>query len=193
MQRIIPSVAALLVLATAASAQTVSRSYTTTDIYGNISTTTISGPASVAGIIAGQDVYGGFPNYANGIPSYDNSNYPPQNYGDYAGNYGGYAGYNYPQQAPYPYAYPPQTYYIPSQTFYLPHPTVGHFAPPSFTSIPQIITTPGVPYYPNGGYSCPAPSYGYGVGSRTTITSGTASIARGSVNVSIGAASIQRR
>ncbi len=190
MKRLFPSVAALLALATAACAQTVSRSYTTTDVYGNTTTTTIQAPASVAGLIAGQTIYGGFPNYANGIPSYDNSYCAPQTYGGYGG---GYAGYDFPPSAPYGYVYPPQTYYVPSQTFYLPHPTVGPFAPPSFTSIPQIITTPGVPYYPYNGYGCPAPGYGYGYGSRTTISNGNASFSRGGMSVSIGGTSIQRR
>ncbi len=203
MKTLLASSSLLLAVATAAQAQTYRQSYTTSDGYGNSTTTTIEAPASVAGIIAGQTIYGGFPNYAGGVPSYNNSNFPVANNGyntgyGYNGGYyngGGYGynngyyngGYNPNCQYPAPYAYPPQAYYVPGQTTYLPGVNGGPYVPPAVTTLPQVFTSPGVPLYPYGAYGRRAPRYG--VSSRTTVTNGVVSIQKNGVNVTIGSSS----
>ena len=201
MKHILTSLSVLLAVGAMAQAQTVKRSYTTTDGYGNSTTTTIEAPASVAGFIAGQTIYGGFPNYAGGVPSYANSNCPVPNYGynggygynsngyGYNNGYGNYAGYGYP--APAPYAYPPQAYYIPGQTTYLPGAVGSPFPPPAITTLPQVINNSGLPLYPYGTYGYPG--YGYGQTSRTTVANGAVNYARNGVSVSIGGSTTTTR
>ncbi len=205
MKHILSSLSVLIAFGTLAQAQSVTRSTTYTDAFGNSTTTTIEAPTSVAGYIAGQTVYGGFPNYAGGVPSYANSNCPVPGYGynggwnqnpgygyGYNNGYGNYAGY----PAPLPYAYPPQAYYVPGSTTYLPPIPGSPFAPPSITSVPQVITTPGVPLYPYGAYGFPQPGYGqgfgYGRGSRTTVSGGI-SYARNGVSVNLGGSATTTR
>ncbi|BCM92390.1 hypothetical protein IAD21_04269 [Abditibacteriota bacterium] len=207
MIRYFAPLAAVLALATTAHAQTYSRTYTTSDGRGNSTTTTIEAPASVAGLIAGQTIYGGFPSYANNIPSYAGgipsygANCPPGFNGGYAGYttvpaYG--YGYNYstpypyvPQApCPYPYGYAPQTYYVPGQTTYLPHPSLGWNPPPAITTVPQVIVNPAVPPFPYGAYA----PYGYGYNSRTTVAGGGITYRNNNgITLSVGGSTTQTR
>ncbi len=199
MIRYLVPLAAVFALASTAHAQTsqtFSRTYTTSDGRGNSTTTTIEAPATPAGLsavgmIANQTVYGGFPSYANGIPSYGANCPPTYNYNSGYGYNSGYAGYSapqgygygysypapcpYPAPAPYPYGYAPQAYYVPGQTTYLPHPSFGWNSPPSITTPAQVI----VPAYPYGGY---APPYNYGWNTQTTVANGGVTYQQRSAN-----------
>lgn len=146
-----------------AGAQTGSttRTYTNVDVFGNVTTTTVNAPTSVAEELAQQRLYGGsviggtviggttvggnvgvvgvgsgyyspYPTYGYGYPAYP---YPTYGYG-----YPAYPAYPYPYGSAYPYQTPV------TGTLGVP----GYFGP-NFTSIPLS----GI-YYSNG---CP-PGYG---------------------------------
>lgn len=253
MTRLFVPLSVVFAVATAAQAQTYSRSNTYIDPYGNTITTKAEDPSSVAGRIARQSVNGGSPPggvpiYNGAVPIHSTPNlnnpvgtnrpippFPPhgddRDRGNWHnggrgrnpkhGNNGGYGyypnygynagyGYGYPVPAPYPYPYPPQAYFVPGQTIPFKNSGLGWAPGPSITSIPQVITTPGVPFYgypvgPGFGYPVPVPSYGYpvptygypipgfgyGYSSNTTITNGGFSFNRGGISVRAGSTTIQ--
>ena len=175
MKRFLAPLALLLVAGTVAQAQTVTRTYSTSDGFGNSTTTTAEIPANLAGIVDAQTIYGGFPSYAGGVPGY---------IGGYAGGYSNYntypayGGYNYGYGYPAPYGYNAVPgYFVPGQTVPLGIPDRNGAPPPTVTVLPQFV--PNVPY----GYDCPP--YGYGYSSRTTVAGASLSYNRGGLGVNI--------
>lgn len=198
MNRLLILLGTALSLATAAHAQTVSNTYTSTDPWGTTTTTTIEGPAGIVGAIANQSVYGGYGGYSN-YNGYTNYSYGVPNYGYVQPNYG-YAQPNYGYVAPG--YYPGQVYYVPGYNLPIGRSHFGWDQPPTITALPQVIVTPPVPAYPPYGYGYGGYGYGgyghnhqapYGYGSRTQIVQGGLTLGTRGLNVSIGGASVKSR
>ena len=190
MNRFFPLLGTALLLGTAAHAQDISNTYTSTSPWGITTTTTVTGPANAVGAYTNQNIYNGYTDYGYGDYNTGYGNYNTgygnynTGYGNYNTGYGGnnydgngYDGYNYGGYAGdsnyYTFGngaqplYPGQSYYIPGYSIPLGQSRYG--TPPRITTLPQIVTPFPYSYgYGNYGYATPtAPVYnvsplGYG-------------------------------
>ena len=187
MKRFLAPLALALITGTTAHAQSITRSYSTSDGWGGYNSSTST--TSLTGQIANQTINGGFPSYAGGVPSYNTSNSPAPTYNYFyaptynSSNYNYGYGYGYGAQASAPYGYyNPGSYWVPGQTI-----VVGQ---PSVTFLPQVVTN---------NLDCTPYSYGYGytaggnIGYTTTTILGGVNNRDNGVNVGIGGGSVQNR